>query len=41
MSDIPPGAPQFKALWPTTLMQVMLPGAPDGHPAVVRAFRAL
>ncbi|MCB1478172.1 MAG: TIGR02466 family protein [Tepidamorphaceae bacterium] len=35
MSDLKPGQPAFKPMWPTTFMQVMLPGA-DGANAALR-----
>lgn len=34
MSAGEPGVPEFKALWPTTLMQVMLPGAQEANTAL-------
>ena len=34
MSENQPGTPQFKALWPTTLMQVELPGSEPANAAL-------
>ena len=34
MSDSVPGKPTFRAMWPTTFMQVLLPGADGANTAL-------